>query len=83
MAKSTTLSNFLRSPWNTLARLGFSAIFFFWLYLIWNSTAGLNESIDATTDRLTAIQHLRDDSGAAVNGGIGLSRKREKSVPNQ
>ncbi|MBI5891837.1 MAG: hypothetical protein HZB47_14405 [Nitrosomonadales bacterium] len=59
MAKSIERSRSFRTPWNALARLGFSAVFFFWLYLIWNSTSGLNESIDATTDRLTAIHHIQ------------------------
>jgi methyl-accepting chemotaxis protein len=59
MVKSAERSGYFKSPWLTLARLAFSAIFFFWLYLIWNSTAGLNESIDATTDRITAIHHIQ------------------------
>jgi methyl-accepting chemotaxis protein len=59
MAKSVERSGYFKSHWLTLARLAFSGVFFFWLYLIWNSTAGLNESIDATTDRLTAIHHVQ------------------------
>jgi archaellum component FlaC len=59
MAKSNNRTGFFGSPWLTFARVAFSGIFFFWLYLIWNSTAGLNESIDATSDRLTAIHHIQ------------------------
>ena len=58
-AKRGGMADFIRSPWNTLAKLGLSAIFFFWLYLIWNSTSGLNTNIDATSDRLTAIHHIQ------------------------
>jgi methyl-accepting chemotaxis protein len=59
MAKSIERSTYFKSHWLTLARIVFSAIFFYWLFLIWNSTAGLNESIDATSDRVTATHHIQ------------------------
>jgi len=59
MARSSERSGFFKSPWATIARLGFTAIFFFWLYLIWSSTAGLNESLDATEDSLADIHHVQ------------------------
>ncbi|MFZ2163721.1 MAG: hypothetical protein WAW02_16025 [Sideroxyarcus sp.] len=59
MAKSVERSGYFKSHWLTLARMAFSAIFFYWLYLIWTSTADLNVKLDATTDRITATHNIQ------------------------
>jgi methyl-accepting chemotaxis protein len=59
MAKSTNRSGFFSSPWLTLARVVFTAIFFFWLYWIGVSTKDLDEKINATADRYTSIDSLQ------------------------
>lgn len=48
-----------RSHWYIVARLGITAAFFFWIYLIWNSTAELNEKLNVATERYSAIQNLQ------------------------
>ena len=47
------------SFWATVARLGFTAVFFFWLYLIWNSTVDLSDKLNAATNRYTTIDSLQ------------------------
>ncbi len=59
MTKTTEGSKFSNSPWVTVAKLGFTAIMFFWLYLIWNSTVDLSDKINAATDRYTKIDGLQ------------------------
>ena len=59
MANNVERSRFFKSPWATVGRMGFSALFFFWVYLIWNSAAGLNSQLEAPTDRLTAIHDIQ------------------------
>jgi methyl-accepting chemotaxis protein len=59
MAKSVERSGYFKSHWLTLARIAFTAIFFYWLYLIWTSTADLNVKLDATTDRITATHNIQ------------------------
>jgi len=59
MAKNTEGSNFFNSPWATVARIFFTAIFFFWLYWIGNSTADLSEKLNASTERFTAIDSIQ------------------------
>ncbi len=56
MLRSKEGSKFFR--WGTVARLGITAIIVFWLYSIWTSTAGLNEQLNAATDRFSAISNL-------------------------
>lgn len=58
MLKSNEGSKFFSSRWGTAARLGITAVIFFWLYSIWTSTAGLNEQLNAATDRFSAISNL-------------------------
>lgn len=48
-----------RFSWLTLARAGVTAAFFFWIYMIWNSTAELNEKLNAAADRTSAIHTLQ------------------------
>jgi methyl-accepting chemotaxis protein len=44
--------------WFTVARVGITVAFFFWIYLIWNSTTELNAKLNVATDRYSAIQNL-------------------------
>ena len=44
--------------WFTIARVGITVAFFFWLYLIWNSTTELSAKLNVATDRYSAIQNL-------------------------
>jgi methyl-accepting chemotaxis protein len=45
--------------WFTIARVGITAAFFFWIYLIWNITTELNAKLNVATDRYLAIQNLQ------------------------
>lgn len=47
--------------WNTAGRIGFTAIFFFWIYMIWNSTSDLDAKLNAATDQNTAIHNIQVD----------------------
>lgn len=59
MASSTSKSGFFGSFWLTLARIAFTAIFFFWLYWIGVSTNELNDKINAASSRFTVIDTLQ------------------------
>lgn len=59
MAKNSERSGFFDSPWATVARVVFTALFFYWLYWIGISTKDLNEKINAAADRFTAIDSLQ------------------------
>jgi methyl-accepting chemotaxis protein len=59
MAKSIERSGFFNSPWATLARIAFTAIFFFWLYWISNSTSDLSDKLNASTNRYTTVDSLQ------------------------
>ena len=45
--------------WNTVVRLGITAAFAFWFYLIWNSTADLNEKLSIASARYSAIHNIQ------------------------
>lgn len=45
--------------WSAVARLGITAVFFFWFYMIWHSTADLNEKLNVATTRYTAISKIQ------------------------
>ena len=47
--------------WNTAGRIAFTAIFFFWIYMTWNSTADLDSKLNAATDQNAVIQNLQVD----------------------
>lgn len=47
--------------WNTVGRIGFTAIFFFWIYMTWNSTSDLDAKLNAATDQNTAIHNIQVD----------------------
>jgi methyl-accepting chemotaxis protein len=59
MAKNTGRSSIFDSPWATLARAVFTAVFFFWLYWIGVSTKDLDDKINAASDRYTTIDSLQ------------------------
>jgi methyl-accepting chemotaxis protein len=59
MATTVEKPSYFKSPWATIGRIAFSAIFFFWFYLIWNSTTGLNEKLEAPEARLTAVHEIQ------------------------
>ncbi len=59
MARESEGTKHFGSFWATVARLGFTAILFFWLYLIWNSTVDLSAKLNAATDRYTKIDSLQ------------------------
>jgi methyl-accepting chemotaxis protein len=59
MAKSTGRSSIFDSPWATLVRVVFTAVFFFWLYWIGISTKDLDDKINAASDRYTTIDSLQ------------------------
>ena len=45
--------------WGAVARAGITAVFFFWFYMIWNSTADLNEKLSIATDQYSAIHNVQ------------------------
>jgi len=45
--------------WGTLARVGLTAAFLFWFYMIWNSTAGLDQQLNANADQFAAVRNLQ------------------------
>jgi hypothetical protein len=45
--------------WSTAGRIGFTGIFFFWIYMIWMSTADLDTKLNAATDQNTAIHNIQ------------------------
>jgi hypothetical protein len=47
--------------WNTAGRVGFTAIFFFWIYMTWNSTTNLDAKLNAAIDQDTAIHNIQID----------------------
>lgn len=47
--------------WNAAGRIGFTAIFFFWIYMTWNSTADLDNKLNSATDQNTAIHNIQVD----------------------
>jgi hypothetical protein len=59
MVSSTekTKSTFL--SWSTAGRIGFTVIFFFWIYMIWISTANLDAKLNAATDQNNAIHTIQ------------------------
>ena len=59
MAKINGKSSIFDSPWATLARVVFTAVFFFWLYWIGTSTKDLDDKINASADRYTTIDSLQ------------------------
>lgn len=59
MAKSNERSRIFDSPWATLARVFFTAVFFFWLYWIGVSTKDLDDKINASADRYTTVDSLQ------------------------
>jgi methyl-accepting chemotaxis protein len=59
MAKNNGRSSIFDSPWATLARVVFTAVFFFWLYWIGISTKDLDDKINASADRYTTIDSLQ------------------------
>lgn len=45
--------------WGTVGRVGFTGIFLFWIYLLWNSTADLHSKLNSVTDQNSAIHHVQ------------------------
>ncbi len=45
--------------WNVIAKICFTAAFFFWFYMIWNSTSELNEKLSIATARYSAIHNIQ------------------------
>jgi methyl-accepting chemotaxis protein len=45
--------------WSTAGRIGFTGIFFFWICMIWNSTANLDARLNEVTDQVTAIHNIQ------------------------
>lgn len=45
--------------WNTMVRLGITAVFVFWFYMIWNSTADLNDKLSIASARYSAILNVQ------------------------
>lgn len=45
--------------WSTAGRIGFTGIFFFWICMIWMSTADLDAKLNAATDQNTAIHNIQ------------------------
>ncbi len=50
-----------RIPWALIAKIGGSAAFFFWFYMIWNSSVELHEQIKSTSDHYSAVHQLQVD----------------------
>ena len=47
--------------WNTAGRIGFTAIFFFWIYMTWDSTTDLDSRLNSVADQNTAIHNIQVD----------------------
>jgi len=45
--------------WSAIARVCITAAFFFWFYMIWNSTADLNERLSIATAQYSAIHNVQ------------------------
>jgi methyl-accepting chemotaxis protein len=45
--------------WNSIAQAAFTVVFFFWIYLIWGSTADLSDKLNAATKRYDTIFDLQ------------------------
>jgi hypothetical protein len=61
MVKSTEGNKGKFFSWNTAGRIGFTAIFFFWIYMTWNSTSDLDAKLNDATDQNTAIHNIQVD----------------------
>lgn len=48
-----------RVPWALVAKIGGSAAFFFWFYMIWNSSVELHEQIKTTSSHYVAVHTLQ------------------------
>ena len=47
--------------WNTAGRIGFTAVFFFWIYMTWDSTTDLDSRLNSVADQNTAIHNIQVD----------------------
>jgi methyl-accepting chemotaxis protein len=47
--------------WNTAGRIGFTAIFFFWIYMTWDSTTDLDSRLNSVADQNAAIHNIQVD----------------------
>lgn len=45
--------------WHTVARIAITAVFVFWFYLIWNSTADLNDKLSVASARYSTIHEVQ------------------------
>lgn len=45
--------------WGAVARVGITLAFFFWFYIIWNSTADLNAKLRIATDQYSALHNIQ------------------------
>lgn len=45
--------------WAALGRVGLTAAFLFWIYIIWNSTTELDNKLNVATDRYSVIHTLQ------------------------
>ena len=59
MATSTESRRRSIFSWGTLARVGLTAAFLFWFYVIWNSTADLDKQLNANADQFAAVRDLQ------------------------
>jgi hypothetical protein len=57
--KSTEAGKRKFFSWSTVGRIGFTSIFFFWIYMIWTSTADLDTKLNAAKDQSTAIHNIQ------------------------
>jgi len=46
-------------PWMVVVRVAITLAFFFWFYIIWNSTADLNEKLAVATERYSAVHNVQ------------------------
>lgn len=84
MAKSSERSGIFDSPWATLARVVFTAVFFFWLYWIGVSTKDLDDKINAAADRYTTIDSLQVEYKEEIQAWKDLLlRSDSRSALNQ
>ena len=49
------------STWMLVLRIGVTAAFFFWFYIIWNSTSDLDQKLSVVTAQYSAIDDLQID----------------------
>lgn len=59
MASNSNSSSRSKFSWVGVAKFGVSALFLFWYYSIWSTTADLNRQLNTATDQYSAVHDLQ------------------------